>query len=377
MQIQWHYERTSLISAVLSGFEAGVSNTITLFAPRRMGKTEFLLYDLIPAASAKGYQTLYVSFWDNPEDPVGSLSGAVERAIHGSSWLQRRKDPSRRSVREVKVGGGVNPVTGVSGQAAVSFDSERAADAESLSQLRSLFHRFLKMHPRVLLCLDEVQHLATREAFEPLVYFLRTLIDENRERLFVVYTGSSRDGLRQLFSRRKAPLFRSTSQIDLPNLDAGFVRHILSAFEQATSGRTLDPASSMRAFVAMNRVPWDFRAVIEEMILSGESDIESVTERYRESQMEENDYSHIWKSLKPVDRAVLVWLAGDREGGLYQDQAKQFVADHVGMNVSDVSVHTIQNALKRLRGKHISQVHQGVWEFEDPDFMAWVTDKEG
>jgi len=375
MQIQWHYERSTLITTVLSGFEAGLSNTITLFAPRRMGKTEFVLYDLIPAAGEKGYKTLYVSFWENPDDPVSSLIGAVDRAISGSSWLKRRKAPESRSIREVKVGGGVNPAGVVSGQAAVSFNDAAVPDSQSLSNLRSKFTRLLAIHPRVLLCLDEVQHLATKESFEPLVYFLRTLIDEHRERLFVVYTGSSRDGLRQLFSRRKAPLFRSTSQIDLPDLDAGFVQHILSAFQQAT-GRSLDLAGAMRAFVALNRVPYDFRALIETMILSGETDILAATDRYREVQIEESDYLSTWKSLKSVDRAVLVWLSREREGGLYQEGAKQFVADYVGMELADVSVHTIQNAVKRLRGEHICQVDQGVWDFEDSHFKTWVAENK-
>jgi len=116
----------------------------------------------------------------------------------------------------LKISGEVGPIT-VRGSAGASFHSSTQS-SDGFPELRDRFEKLLHGKTQVLLCLDEVQHLATDTRFEPLVSFLRTLIDEHREKLFVVYTGSSRDGLQRLFSRRKAPLFRSSSQIDLPPL---------------------------------------------------------------------------------------------------------------------------------------------------------------
>lgn len=53
MTIDWHFPRKDLTENVLTAYETGPSNTLTLFAPRRMGKTEFVLYDLIPAATER------------------------------------------------------------------------------------------------------------------------------------------------------------------------------------------------------------------------------------------------------------------------------------------------------------------------------------
>jgi len=69
MGLNWHFPRHDLTERFLSTFGSGVSNTLTLFAPRRMGKTEFVLYDLIPTAHDHGYLCIYVSFWENPENP--------------------------------------------------------------------------------------------------------------------------------------------------------------------------------------------------------------------------------------------------------------------------------------------------------------------
>lgn len=50
----------------------------------------------------------------------------------------------------------------------------------------------------------------TELRFEPIVYALRGIIDQNRDKMRVLYTGSSRSGLQQLFKRRNAPMFSSS-----------------------------------------------------------------------------------------------------------------------------------------------------------------------
>ena len=38
----WHFPRTELAKQILGMFETGLASSLTFFAPRRMGKTEFL-----------------------------------------------------------------------------------------------------------------------------------------------------------------------------------------------------------------------------------------------------------------------------------------------------------------------------------------------
>lgn len=42
----WHFPRTELAKQILGMFETGLASSLTFFAPRRMGKTEFLRKDL-------------------------------------------------------------------------------------------------------------------------------------------------------------------------------------------------------------------------------------------------------------------------------------------------------------------------------------------
>lgn len=341
MSIDWHYPRPDLTENVMNAFDQGSSTTLTLFAPRRMGKTEFVLYDLIPEASKRGYVPVYASFWDNRDDPTSALLQAIKGALAQKSWFRRT-------------------TKGIGGAG--------APDSATLAELRAQFNELLRKNNRILLCLDEAQHLATSTAFESLVFFLRTIMDQNREKIRVMYTGSSRDGLRKLFSRRRAALFQSSSQIDLPDLGAGFIEHMRDCYKQA-SGRDFSLFHGQRAFSLLNNVPREFRSVIEKMILSGADDIMNEAAQANDDQMEDSGYPAIWQSLKSIDQTLLIWIASGH-AAIYQDACKEFLADRLG--VDSVETHTIQNAMNRLRGDHLSLVSHGNYEFEDARFRDWI-----
>ena len=364
MAIDWHYPRKDLTERVMSAYDKGVSDTLTLFAPRRMGKTEFVRYDLIPEAAKRGYVPVYVSFWDNRDDPASALLLAIKAALAESNWWKRAT--SRLSGAKVSVKG--SPTGEVEASLSVTAAQPVAPDSTTLAELRNNVTERVKNNDRILLCLDEAQHLASSSAFENLVFFLRTILDENRESIRVMYTGSSRDGLRKLFSRRKAALFQSSSQIELPTLGAGFIEHMRSCFQQA-SGRDFSFAEGQKAFNLLNRVPREFRSVIEKMALSGADDILNEAALAYDDQMEDGSYPAIWKSLKGIDQAVLIWIAHGH-ASLYQETCRNYLADQLG--VGTVETHTVQNAINRLRGEHLSLVSHGTYEFEDARFRDWI-----
>ena len=222
----------------------------------------------------------------------------------------------------------------------------------------------------ILLCLDEAQHLATRPEFENLVFFLRTFLDQNRKRVRVMYTGSSRDGLRKLFNKRKAALFQSSSQIDLPQLGSGFVEHMRQCYKQATT-QDFSLRDGLIAFSTLNYVPREFRSVLEKMILSGSSDIINEAAIARDEQVEDSNYPATWNTLKSIDQAILIWIAHGGTG-LYQEACKDYIASHLGIDPDQVETHHIQNAVNRLRGELLSLVSHGNYEFEDARFQEWI-----
>ncbi|MBK9236001.1 MAG: hypothetical protein IPO19_08050 [Rhodoferax sp.] len=62
--------RPELAQAYLQGFDLGLTSARGLFARRRMGKSEFLKHDLLPAARKAGYLAAYTNLWDDTEHPA-------------------------------------------------------------------------------------------------------------------------------------------------------------------------------------------------------------------------------------------------------------------------------------------------------------------
>lgn len=72
----------------------------------------------------------------------------------------------------------------------------------------------------VLLLLDEVQHLATSPDFYDFTAALRSFMTaRSDQKVKGIFSGSSQEGLAQLFKRTKAPFFNASSQLEFPELD--------------------------------------------------------------------------------------------------------------------------------------------------------------
>ena len=73
IQNNWHYPRPLLAKKYLDLFDMGLTSARGLFARRRMGKTEFLKKDFIPAAEKMGYHVVYTNLWELEIDPATAL----------------------------------------------------------------------------------------------------------------------------------------------------------------------------------------------------------------------------------------------------------------------------------------------------------------
>src|SRR5437868_236927 len=101
--ISWHYPRADLAAGYLDTLQAGLISSMVLFAPRRKGKTEFVLEDLLPAAEAAGYRTVYCSMWQNRSDPLASLLLALTNAAKPRSFGAKLQDRLFRPIKKTSL----------------------------------------------------------------------------------------------------------------------------------------------------------------------------------------------------------------------------------------------------------------------------------
>src|ERR1700754_441991 len=185
----WHFARPDLANAYLAALNSGILASLTIFAPRRTGKTVFLRQDLTPAAQQMGYHVVYADLWQTRQTPGAALLHALEAPQEPDTFAKKLKAKLAPSVKSVR---GKAEIAGPSFEVAMEFndDKTRAATAAAL-RLDELLGELTRRKP-VLLLVDEAQSLGRSEEGEDVARALRTSLTKYRDNLRVVFTGSSR-----------------------------------------------------------------------------------------------------------------------------------------------------------------------------------------
>ena len=366
----WHCPRPEFTEQVLTALTQGPAQALTLFAPRRTGKTEFLLKDLAPLAEERGYPVIYASFWQTPFSPLGVLLHELETWLAGAGLRERIRGAASALAPKLRLSAAPFGV-GVEAEVDLSELGGRPPDA-LLLHLDSLLERVSRRGHKAILLLDEVQELARRPENEALVAALRTSLDRRADQLRVVFTGSSREGLAAMFSARSAPFFHFASRIELPPLGGGFVEHMIGAFRTA-SGRTLPLPEALAAFHRMRRSPFVFRTLLDVLLHDPAMRIETAMEEVRHRIAASLDYSGVWLSLSPLQRATAQVLAA----GLDRPFGKEF-REAVGERLGELppSAARIQGALRRLARLDLADASATGWMLPDPEFAEWLREAD-
>lgn len=368
----WHYPRPAAASNFLEQLARGAFNILVMFERRRSGKTELLLYDVAPAAETAGYRVVYVNLWSSSLSPAAQFATAFQQALRARSLAERLKDFMTTPVTRLKVSG---ELIGAKGELEIEL-----ADAESTKVQTNLVlavnayaAQLAARRQKVLLLVDEVQTLAESKSNEPLVKALRTLLDTHKSRIKAIFTGSSREGLHAVFSRVAAPFFRSGTFVDLPEMDRGFVQHLLAVYERITQ-RKADEVRAMKCFEDLRRSPYYFRRLVDVAIDTAETDFDKVLGLMRVRLPTEMGYLQKWVGLKPLDRAVVREVAAGNQSLFASGTRKSLAVRGRAPSASDVqnAVRRLlrQDVLIKLSGEKLST--KGVYALDDDEFGVWA-----
>ena len=352
----WHYPRRELAQQVLGMFNSGLSSALVFFAPRRMGKTEFLLKDMKPLAESNDWSVLYFSFLDVGSEPKRAFTLALMQFavdIGATKWSKLQK-----YIKKVSAGvGGL--------QAGIEL-----REPEQVSYSLKDIMAILAQYKSVLLLLDEVQVLACHEQNRDFIATLRTALDVNKDTIKVVFTGSSRQGLGNMFAQSDAPFFHFGQNLNLPDLGKDFTDHLAQVFCQ-TTGRQLDKQALWQAFQALDKIPQLIRSLVERMVLNPQLTIDEAQKQLMQEVVDERDYTSIWHQRSLLEQLLLKAIAnGDR--ALFSQANRQYLADKMG--IEDLPVSTVQSAIRSLQRQHIigSLPKRGGYYIDDPNFESWI-----
>ena len=359
----WHFQRPALAQDYLASFERGLTAARGLFARRRMGKTEFLKQDLIPAAKQAGYLTAYVNFWDNRDNPGEALIAAMYQAmeVRGiGKLLERLGQP----VKKVKASGKVPGI------------GEGAFEAELMDQkipagplLMEAMQKFDRKKKKLLLVIDEAQMLA-RPQNSNFAHALRAALDVRKQNIKVIFAGSSETTLRSMFARPSEPFYNWAGLEPFQLLGAEFVEAMVEKVA-SISRHPLKLSDALSAFKELRNTPEFFRRYLDRYLVNPIEGSGAALAYAKQHVFNSEDFERQWTEMLPTDKAILDMVAnGVRD--LYSREARQQLSSALGLEEA-VTKSTPQNALTRLTGKNVlTRIGTGQYQLEDEAFADWV-----
>jgi hypothetical protein len=361
----WHFLRTELAQAYLHSFELGLTSARGLFARRRMGKSEFLKHDLLPAALQAGYLAAYTNLWDDTEHPGQALASAILSAAQPKG-LNKFWQGLNTPIQKLK-GGGKLPGLGV--EATLEMDLA-AKERTAVPAIQAALAATDAGKKRLLLVIDEAQVLAAPE-HKAVAHSLRAGLDIRKARVKVLFAGSSEAALREMFSRPAAPFYNWAPLEPFPLLGGAFVQAMVRQLARV-SKHPLKLDDARIAFAKLNETPEFFRWYIERYLMYPQQGSTAALQHTLTRVHDGTGYAQTWKELGRADRALLL-LAARGVQDLYGAATQKELQKLIG--VPALSAGAPRTSIRRLTGAKLqlmARVDHGTYRFEDPEFAAWV-----
>jgi hypothetical protein len=366
MPKSWHYARTELAEHYLDTLRDGPLNRFLIHAPRRKGKTEFLLHDLAPAAEKRGITVVFASMWDNRAAPHGPLLNAL-RSTRSREGLERLKFARLERARLSALPGGIGGELSMIGRPKAAPSSELSEISELIVSLAG--KRGKNGNARVLLMLDEIQHLASSKVFDSLAGAIRTSVDRAGRPLAVVYTGSESATIRLMFQRRRGLFYNSAFEPGFPDMGEGYLRHTLEAF-RARSRARLTLKQLRWAFNQFNHNPGQLMECLMELMHNPETSIEDACALTTQRMAVRLNYEGRYRKMKALDRAILHAVIENKP--LFSKATR----DSLGLNPPP-KPEQVQRRVESLMKQGILMPGEGRGEylFQDGLFRDWIETK--
>jgi hypothetical protein len=363
----WHFPRPELAGEYISTFTRGLTAARGLFARRRMGKTEFLEKDLVPAAREAGYLTAYVNLWDNRSNPGLAIATAMFGAVEAKG-VARMLEKFRQPVNKIKAGAKFGGGAEGSIEAELGARTKKPANTVLGETMAKLDEKRRKM----LLLIDEAQVLAATEHGD-FAHALRAALDIRKDYIKVIFAGSSESTLRTMFGRSSEPFYNWAALEPFQLLEQDFVEALVKKVNDL-SRFPLDVDAAQAAFVQLHSTPEFFRRYLEHYLSHATDGAAAALAHTKEHVFSDKVYLTQWQTMLPADQFILAFLASEEQESLYGKPIRDKLAAALGL--TEVTKSTVQNAVARLaRRNMVTAVGEGKYQFEDQAFGHWVRER--
>jgi len=363
----WHYPRPELAAKYLQMFDVGLTSARALFAKRRMGKSEFLEQDLIPAARDAGYLTVYLNLWDARSQPAPAFLAALSRALRPTG-LGKLAKTMKRPLKSIKVS------AKVAGMAEGSLEAELGGtEAAATPRLTELIRSFDKPNRRMLLVLDEAQVLA-ESAHADLAHSLRASLDGRKQNIKVIFAGSSEATLRRMFGRSTEPFYNWAPLEPFELLGEEFVRAMVVKVNRL-SRYPLTQKDAISTFEALKRTPEFFRRYLSRYLAYADLGSKAALLDTEAHVFNDANFVSTWHRLLPADRELLRLIVSGVTD-LFSESSRGRLGVTLGLNEA-VAKNVPQQSLRRLQDADlVLRMDYGDYRVQDDALAEWLRNQE-
>ena len=342
-----------------------------LAAPRRVGKSTFLLEDLIPEAQLRGWVTVYVDLWlDKKVDPFLLITEAIKQSIiaHKGNLSKLAKKIQLQKISILKT---------------IELDFSKPGMPENVT-LTDLLKDLIELSGKsVLLIIDEAQHALTTPDGINAMFALKSARDQlnlshRSQKLMLVLTGSNRDKLAQLVIKKDQPFFGSDIT-PFPLLDKHYADFFTErANRSLVTNNKFDKNSVWEAFQLVGHRPEILSKIMGATILRNEAQSFSKL-LHEDAFIWQNqiwrEFENAFNHLTPLQRTILTLLIEQhRAWSPFSEESMQYYKKMTHQD--NLSVSSVQAAIQSLRDQElIWQSHRGGYALEDQSFEAWFKHK--
>ncbi|KPN71399.1 selenocysteine synthase [Neisseria sp. 83E34] len=350
-----YFHRPDYAAKLVNSLKDGIMHAFTLFAPRRMGKTKFLLNDIAPAAEEAGFNVFYFSFMDDNRD---NLTQRFQAALY--HFAQNIN----------KISSAKTFISSVSKIDILGVGIERDTETKAIPPISDIISAIAAVGRPSLLLLDEVQELARIKGTEGIIRALRTGLDINQNQVKTIFTGSSTHDLKAMFNNSRAPFFHFAHALDFPLLSRAFTDFLADIYHERT-GNAADKNAFYEIFEKLNHTPMYMRAIVQDMIVNPDLSLHTAAVERLEQLNSQDGQIKEWQQMRPLEQIILADIAQNNNVSPYSNQRRKEYALMLG--VTNISSSSVQSALKRMeRHNWISRDMSGSLQINSPLLQIWI-----
>jgi hypothetical protein len=343
-----------------------IQSGLFLSGQRRVGKTTFLKFDLIPALEQQGALVLYVDLWSQPQaNPAKLVNTEIRRTLTELSTPQSALMAKLKTISQAEIGA-------VGFKFSVKLDQLGAPDGGTLAQAFTELVDQAKTN--VVLIIDEVQHALGSPQGNELLYALKAARDAVNARpgtpgrFCFVGTGSHRAQVQELVVKGNQA-FQGALTLAFPVLEEDFVAFVLDQSKGQLGTRMPSQAAAYEAFKVLGFRPEELWKALAALLrspseLPPDAQLPVITQTLR-TNAASVELARV-ESLGTLAIEVFsrICLADQPIKGLYAAQA---LTDYSTLLGRAVPATDVQAALLALSDANlVMRIDQGRYEVSDP-----------